>query len=159
MADRSQPYDRVGIKRGRGGTGGGRSIKSGNITLNIGKLLEATASGVFTVISAAQAPMTIPFAALLLWCSLWRTAEVRISETEAAVLYVMWMRKNSDRDVVEEGLLDHCNAHLRKYERPVLSLRDIRRALNKLESIKTIERSSRDKRMWWLRECVSLTYE
>ena len=94
------------------GIGGGQSTKPGNITLNIGKLLDALATGVLTGVGAAQVPFTIPLAALVIWNSLWRTAQVTISETEAGVLYTMWQGKNADHDVSEDGLLEKCNALL-----------------------------------------------
>lgn len=101
---------------GRMGHGGGQSTKAGNIRLNIGKLLDALATGVLTGIGAAQ----VPLAALVIWNSLWRTAQVTISEIEAGILYTMWLHKNADRDVSEDGLLEKCNALLEKYDRPML---------------------------------------
>ena len=142
----------------RAGTGGGESTKAGNVTLNIGKLLETLAAGVLTAAGAAQLPLTVPLAALVIWNSLWRTAKVSISETEAAVLYAMWVHKNADHHVPEDGLLEKCNALLEKYERPALSAHILKDALTKLERIDTIERSSRDPKMWWLKEWVRVSY-
>lgn len=143
---------------GRMGSGGGQSTKAGNIKLNIGKLLEALAAGVIGVVGVAQAPFTAPFAALLIWNSLWRCAEVTISETEASVLYTMWVHKSADHYVPEDGFLEKCNALLEKYERPALSEHMLKTALATLEQIGTIKRSSRDPKMWWLREWVRVSY-
>lgn len=143
---------------GRMGEGGAKSTKAGNIKLNIGKLFEAVASGVLTAVGAIQLPVTAPFAALVIWCSLWRTAQVTISETDASVLYSMWMHKNADRDVPDEGLLERCNTLLIKYGRPLLSQQMLLRSLKTLEQIDTIERSPRSTTSWWLREWVRLSY-
>jgi hypothetical protein len=147
------------VVMGRMGTGGGRSTKTGNIKLNIGKLLDAVAAGVIVAVDAAKDPLTVPLAALVIWNSLWRAAQVTISETEAGVLYTMWLNKSTEHDVPDEGLLEKCNALLDKYDRPMLTKRRLREALKTLERIETIERSPRDpKKMWWLREWVRVSY-
>lgn len=140
------------------GTGGGRSTKPGNIKLNIGKLCKAIAQGTLTITGATQIPMTLPIAVLFVWNSLWKTAQVEISETEAVVLYVMWMHKDAQRDVETTGLTERCNQHLEKYGRPKISDQDVKRALSTLESISTIEKSPRNTDAWWLREWVSPTF-
>jgi len=140
------------------GAGGGQSTKAGNIKLNIGKLMEAVASGILTAVGAVQLPLTVPLAALVVWASLWRTAQVPISETDASVLYTMWTYKNTDRDVPDEGLLDRCNALLEKYGRQKISAQMLQRSLKTLEQIDTIERSPRNSSMWWLREWVRVSY-
>lgn len=140
------------------GSGGGKSTKAGNIKLNIGKLLEAVASGILTATGAAQLPVTVPLAALVIWCSLWRTAQVDISESDASVLYTMWVHKNADRDVLEEGLLEKCNSLLTKYERPSLSKASLRSSLKNLEKIEAIAASPRGTAIWWLREWVQVSY-
>jgi len=86
------------------GRGGGRSTKAGNITLNVRKLFEAVASGVFIVISVTQIPWTIPFAFILLWNRLWKNLEVPLTEHEAVVLWVMWQVKNQEKIVDETDI-------------------------------------------------------
>jgi hypothetical protein len=140
------------------GQGGGRSTKPGNIKLNIGKLCRAIAEGTLTITGAAQIPMTIPLAVLLVWNSLWKTAQVEISEIEAVVLYVMWMHKDANRDVEASNLTERCNQHLEKYGRPNISDQDVGRALSTLEKISTIEKSPRKTDAWWLREWVSPSF-
>lgn len=146
------------VTLGTMGQGGGASTKPGNIRLNLGKLMEAVASSTLAAVSATQAPWTAPFAALVIWTSLWRAAEVPVSETEAGVLYVMWLHKNEDRDVLDVGLLQKCNAMLHKYGRPPLSSQQLNQALRKLSKIGTIERSPRGPELWWLREWVRVAY-
>lgn len=140
------------------GDGGGQSTKAGNIKLNIGKLLEAVASGVLTAAGAVQLPITAPLAALVIWCSLWRTAQVPISEADGAVLYTMWVQKNADRDVHEAGLLERCNELLKKYEKHPITARSLQQSLTSLAKIEAIEASPRGAGMWWLREWVRVTY-
>jgi hypothetical protein len=156
---RKEENDFIGlVVLGAHGSGGGKSTKAGNIRLNIGTLMEAVANGALGVFSAKDHPMTIPFAALLLCNSLWRTATVTISEMDAAVLYVMWVRKGVERTIAETGLLDLCNEHLSKYGRSPLSAQDLRRSLSGLEKLGTIKRSWKDKTTWWLREWVGRSY-
>lgn len=140
------------------GSGGAKSTKPGNVRLNIGDLIEAIASGVLTGVGAVQVPWTAPFAALVVWRSLRRAAQVEISETEAAVLYTMWAHKDGNREVPDAGLLEKCNSLLKKYGRPELSKELLSKSLNSLENIASIQRSPKRADMWWLREWVSVTY-
>ncbi|MFT3929289.1 MAG: hypothetical protein QM709_03225 [Spongiibacteraceae bacterium] len=146
------------IVMGRMGEGGGKSTKAGNIRLNIGKFMEAVASGALTAVGAIQIPITAPLAALVIWCSLRRSAQVDISETEATVLYTMWVFKDENRDVPNEGLLEKCNSLLSKYGRQALTQQILVRSLKTLEKIETIEKSPRKNDTWWLREWVSVSY-
>jgi hypothetical protein len=149
------------IVLGHMGSGGGQSTKAGNITLNVGKLVDALASGVLTTAGAAQLKplsLSVLLAALVIWNSLKRAAKVNISETEAAVLYTMWVHKNAENQVSEDGLLEKCNALLQKYQRPVLSKHMLTNSLKALERIRTIARSKRNPEMWWLREWVRVSY-
>lgn len=58
------------------GRGGGKSTKPGNIRLNMRKLMEGVANGVFAVVSSYQIPWLAPFAFILLWKSLRDCAEI-----------------------------------------------------------------------------------
>lgn len=96
------------------GRGGGKSTKAGNITLNMGALLDTVAAGALTVVGAVQAPFTVPFAAIVLWNSLWRAAEVTVTENDAAVLYVMWTQRDKNHEIPKDGLLEHATLILRR---------------------------------------------
>tara|TARA_R110001592_G_C13149786_1_gene748072 strand:- start:1493 stop:2113 length:621 start_codon:yes stop_codon:yes gene_type:complete len=146
------------IIMGHMGRGGGRSTKPGNIRLNIGKLMEAIASGVLTTVGAVQLPFTAPFAALLVWCSLLRSTQVAITETEGCVLYVMWVYKNQDRDIEKSTLLTLCNGLLEKYDKPLLTQGVLNESLSALQKIRAIETSPRSSAKWWLRERAQVSY-
>jgi len=127
--------------------------------LNIGKLLEAASSGVFTAISVSATPWAVPFASLLLWRSLWSSAEIPISETEVVVLIALHRLKNSKK-IVEKSeieILDSVNEALRKHERPTISQSDLRYAMIMLEKIDSIEKV-KTSGGWFIREWVSVSY-
>ena len=140
------------------GRGGGRSSKAGNIKLNIRSLFEAVSSGVFTVISAAQAPWALPFAAILLWNSIWRNMQVTLSEAEAVTLWVMWQVKDSNKNVKIEDIKPAIDIHANKYGRPTLSNADINYALKNLNVIGCIKPAKSASDMWWLCEWISPSY-
>jgi hypothetical protein len=140
------------------GRGGGSSSKAGNIRLNVRTLFEAVSSGVFTVISATQAPWSIPFAAILLWNSIWRNMQVSLSEAEAITLWVMWQVKDSNKNVKVEDIKPGVDAHAKKYERQTLSEADIKHALQNLNKIGCIKPNQSASNTWWLCEWISPAY-
>ena len=77
-----------------GGRGGGRSVKPGNLLLNMRKLFTAIASGVITTASVIGAPWTAPFAALVLWDRVWSGLNIDITEREAVLLWTMWNNRD-----------------------------------------------------------------
>ncbi|MBK1875206.1 hypothetical protein FE848_18500 [Marinobacter sp. 1-3A] len=140
------------------GRGGGRSSKAGNIKLNIRVLFEAVSGGVFTVISAAQAPWAIPFAAILLWNSIWKNMQVSLTEAEAVTLWAMWQVKDSNKNVKAEDIKPAVDSHAQKYERQTLSEADIKHALQNLKEIGCIKPAKSVSNTWWLCEWVSPSY-
>ena len=140
------------------GRGGGCSLKAGNIRLNIRALFEAVSGGVFTVISATQAPWAIPFAAILLWNSIWRNMQVSLSEAEAVTLWAMWQVKDSNKNVRVEDIKPAVDAHAQKYERQTLSEADIKHALRNLNNICCIKPAKSASDTWWLCEWISPSY-
>lgn len=140
------------------GRGGGRSSKAGNVKLNIRALFECASSGVFTVVSATQVTWALPFAAILLWNSIWRNMQVRISEIEAVTLWVMWQVKTQDLTVIEGDIRPAVDVHAKKYERQTLSDADIKYALRNLSKIGCIKPSKTGSDKWLLCERVSLEY-
>ncbi len=140
------------------GRGGGRSRKPGNIRFNMGKLVEAVSAGVITAVGAIQAPITIPFAALVLWNSIWRCVDVELSEADAALVYVMWMHQESDRYVAEQGLQQKLNDHLEKYGRQSMSEYDMKHSMEKLEKIGSIKKAKKHGDYWQLCERIKPEY-
>jgi len=141
------------------GRGGGRSTKPDNIVLNIRKLVEAVASGTFAAVSAYQVPWLGIFGFILLWNSLWRAAEVDLSENDAAVIWTMWVhRDRKNNKISENGLLSKVNDHLSKYDRVSITQKDMEFSIKNLEKIKSIKRSKRNSKNWCLCEWISPTY-
>jgi hypothetical protein len=140
------------------GRGGGRSTKAGNIRLNIGSLFNAVAGGVFTVISAAQAPWAIPFAGILLWNSMWQSVKVDLSENDAVTLWAMWQVKDTNKLVSEEDIKSAVDRHAAKYQRSTLSEADIKFAIKNLSAIGCIKRPRDDPNKWWLCEWIAPAY-
>lgn len=140
------------------GRDGGRSYKAGNIRLNISTLFEAVSNGVFTVVSANQTPWAIPFAAILLWNSIWRNMQVTLTEAEAVTLWAMWQVKDSGQYVKIEDIKPAVDAHAEKYQRSILSEADIKHAVQNLEKIGCIKPAQSSKNVWWLCEWISPKY-
>ena len=142
-----------------GGRGGGRSAKLGNIFININKLITAIASGVITISGAIATPWTLPFAAIVLWDSLYSGSNLELSEREAVVIWTLWKHRDPKCCIPNNGLLELVNTELSGYERqqmPQLELADI---LEKLQHIKSIKKSKQDPSKWWLCEWVRIGYK
>jgi len=124
-----------------GGRGGGKSVKSGNIKLNMSKLLEAVSAGVFTVISANAAPWAIPFAGVLLWQSLWKTIKIDLTELDVVVLITLNRLKNNSKVVVEkvDDILIEVNKTLNKYERSLATKQDLTHSIANLNAIDSLD--------------------
>ncbi len=141
------------------GRGGGKSVKAGNITLNMGRLMEAAANGAFAVVGSYQIPWLAPMAFIILWNSLWRAVEIEITENDAAIIWSMWVyRDRESNEIPDIGLLDTVNEHLKKYERPAITQKDLEYSLNNLEKIKCIKRARKNPNNWWLCEWIRPIY-
>ncbi len=108
-------YVELVTARSFSGRGGGRSSKPGNIQLNIRSLFEAVANGTFTVVSAAEAPWALPFAAILLWNSVWKAAQVELTQNEVAILWTMWGIRDREKYVAHPKLLEAVNQHMARH--------------------------------------------
>ncbi len=140
------------------GRGGGRSTKPGNIFLNIGSLIDAVSSGVFTFAALTQMPWAAPLALLLLWNNMWRSCQVRLSEAEAVTLWVMWEGRDPKNRVKLEDIKPAADTHADKYQRPKMSEKDIEHALENLRSIGCIDLVDPESNTWWLREWIAPSY-
>ncbi len=146
------------VARSFSGRGGGRSTKPGNIRLNIGSLFEAISAGTFTAISVAEAHWTLPFAAILLWNSVWKAVEVELSEGEVAVLWVMWGIRDKNHYVPHSAILPALNKHTQKNGLASMSAQDLDYALHKLERIGSIAKAKRQAGEWFLIEWIRKSY-
>jgi hypothetical protein len=141
------------------GRGGGKSTKPGNIILNIRKLVEAIANGAFAAVSAYQVPWLGVFGFILLWNSLWSSAQVDLSENDAAVIWTMWVHRDKQHnEITDEGLLNKVNDHLAKYARASITQKDMEFSIRRLEEIKSIKRSNKNPKNWWLCEWIAPAY-
>lgn len=140
-----------------GGRGGGVSVKPGNVRLNMRQLVSAIASGVLTVVGAVQLPWTAVFGALVIWNNLFAASRVALSESDASVLWTLWLNRDDENTVAEAGLLGRVNEERRRHGRADLAQRDLDESLQRLSRLQSIERAA-DKSRWWLREWVSVKY-
>ncbi|MGI2914296.1 hypothetical protein [Vibrio alginolyticus] len=125
------------------GRNGGKSVKLGNIRLNMRNLIEAISAGVFTTLSVNDQQWAIPFAAALLWNSLWKNLEVELTSSEVVVLVTL--HKVAEKKVVnlpERDLLERVNQRMDMYEMPQLSSKDLKFALKQLSAINSIDLNS-----------------
>jgi len=141
-----------------GGRGGGYSVKPGNITLNMQKLVTALAGGVLTAAGIAAAPWSAVFGALVIWDSLYSAARVDLSEEDASVMWTLWRRRDAEHTVPHDGLLASVNEERARHGRHALSEQQLADAVAKLRRIDAIEQSSQDPSRWWLREWVRVDW-
>lgn len=147
------------LRMDSGGRGGAQSVKAGNLLLNMHKLVTAVAGGVLAVAGIAGAPWTAPFAAIMVWESVWSGLKIDISEREAAVLWTLWTNSDGSKHVPADGLLDSVNSELAAYGRSAISQQELEDSLEALRRINCIDRSGSDRPTWWLREWVEVGYE
>lgn len=141
------------------GRGGGKSTKPGNIRLNMGGLMESVANCVFAVVSSYQIPWLAPFAFIMLWKSLWRGAEINLTENDAAVIYSMWVyRDRNNNEIQKNSLLTYVNNHLQKYGRLLITQKDLEYSIANLTAIGCIKQSRTNPGNWWLCEWVQPVY-
>jgi hypothetical protein len=146
------------VKLGKGGGGGGKSVKAGNIFLNFRKLIGFFASSALSIISTVNVPWTAPLAAIVLWDRLWSNLEIELSEREAAIIWAMWLNKDSDNCLLDSELLNHVNSELKKNGRNPISRQEMDDSLEKLKKIGCIEIPEYDSSKWWLCEYVKISY-
>jgi hypothetical protein len=142
----------------RAGRRGGRSVKPGNLLLNMGKLFTAIASGILTTVSVIGTPWIAPFAALLLWDRVWSGLSIDISEREAALLWTMWKNRDHNNEVSEEGLLDLVNSELESSGRPPMSKQQMDDSLETLSRMSCVEQTTSLTNKWWLCEWIRVSY-
>lgn len=142
-----------------GGRGGGRSVKLGNIFLNLQKLMTTLAASGLTVVGTVTVPWTAPLAAIVIWNMVWSNLKVELSEREAAILWTMWVNRDDDRCVGHVDLLDKVNSELQAYGRSSISRQELDDALETLKKMRCIEWSESDPSKWRLRESIRVSYK
>jgi len=118
------------------------STKPGHIRLRLGDVLEACCSGALTVVGITQ-PWLLPFAALLLWRAIWRSATVELTPDEATAIIALWelSREDGVRPTVDAV---HSRANNRRAEvgLPPLSKQRLRSVLDNLAKLESVEQRS-----------------
>lgn len=134
----------------------GRSIKPGNIRLNIKDLIDSIPSMVELAISiATEIPILQVCAALNLWKSLREIITVEISKEQAFVIVSLWKNCDSKHRISIDKGLKAVNALLKKYGEIPISNTKYNQLLDSLESIQCIEIENG---VIWLREWISKKY-
>lgn len=135
---------------------GGRSIKPGNILLNIRKLIEAIPEAVS--IGAGMVcdnPVITICGALSLWCKLRDVATIDISKEQAFVLAALWRNCHPNHKIsLDDGWIA-TNHLLKQYGEPEITSLKYNMTIDSLVEIECIELTEE---MIWLREWISKSY-
>ena len=134
----------------------GRTIKPGNICLNIKELLKTIPSMVeMAVTIALDIPILQVCAALNLWKSIIDVFTIEISKDQAYLIVSLWKNSDSRHNIaIEEGLIA-VNALLERYGEQTLNNTRYNHILESLEKIHCIELEDG---VIWLREWISKRY-
>ena len=141
----------------KGGMGGGRSNKPGNILLNWKKLLVNGSESILTIVGANAVPWLIPLAALIVWDKIYSASTIEISERHATLIWTLWKNCDEKKCIEYKLIKDLVNWELGRYNRPKLEQKELDMLLKDLEKIECIEETDENK--WWLREWVKVTFE
>jgi len=140
----------------------GKSLKPGNIVLNMSKIMYAVTNGALAfsgAMTGAISPrIACVLAGILLWKDLYSSAKVDLSEREALLLYTMWCEKDKDNCVPKENLYVKTNEIATAFNGRELSESEFIDCLNKLCKISCITPLRSDESKWWLREWVRVRF-
>jgi len=140
------------------GREGAKSVKSGNLIINVKKLMVAVSITVPSLYGVSVNPFLAPFVFCSLFFSFIDVLKVELREVDAVVLYSLWAGKGSGRLSPNLGLLERCNKHFEKYGRPNISERDLSHALSRLEKFRCIVKSDAKIDHWFLAERISIKF-
>lgn len=141
-----------------GAGGGGRSVKPGNIRLNLRKMIVALAGGTLTAVGIASAPWMAVLGALVIWDSVYSCLGADLDDGAASVAWTLWKHADDESTVAKEGLIDVVNAERAKHNQNPLTPQQVRQSLWTLEKMRCISTSKGDDSRWWLREWVRVKY-
>lgn len=131
-----------------------KSVKPGNIRLNIKAALTAAAAGALTIGSIASAPWLLPAAAILLWSHLMKTVEVELTKAESIVFWAMYVNANENH-VGKDGLLDRANEEFLAAGLEPIKQERLEVSLERLVEIGTIQDSGDE---WFLSEMIRINW-
>ncbi len=141
-----------------GGVEGARSRKPGNVVVDAGSLIFASAGGVLTALSlSAGSVLAYPLGFVVIWGALSGCADVVLDEVTASVIWSM--HQQADEKVIgHEGLLECVNQErLLHHLRPIDPQR-LRSAVRELERIRCIKLLEGEPRRWRLIERLKVDY-
>lgn len=134
----------------------GRSIKAGNIQLNIKKLVDAFPSMIEMAVSmAVDIPILKICAGLNLWKSLRNIATVEISKEQAFVLVALWKNCDYNQKIALEDGLDAANALCGRYGEPQFTEIKYNQVIDTLVRLGCI---NLNEGVVWLKEQISKSY-
>jgi len=142
-----------------GGKGRGRSIKPGNIILNMRKLFTAVAASGLAISASIAVPWTTPFAAIVIWDAVWSNLKAELSEREAAIIWTMWLNCDENNCLPHAGLLEMVNFKFTTYGRLMINQQELDDSLEILRRMGCIKRSKSDASLWWLCEWVKVNFK
>ncbi|HJR01872.1 MAG TPA: hypothetical protein VKA83_09585 [Methylomirabilota bacterium] len=138
-----------------GGSGGGHSRKPRNLRLNLKNLFTLAAEGTLAGATVAGQPWTAPFAALLLWNSVYSRMKRDIQEREASVIWAMWLNREKNK-VPKDRVLAMVNAERVNHGRAPLSAKELNDSLALLKEMRCIKEDGKN---WLLTESVSVKWD
>lgn len=142
-----------------GGLGGASSVKPGNVFLNLRKLIIAIANGTITVAGTMVTPWLAVLGALVVWDSLSSCLQLEIGDTQASVLWGMWVSRDAKTTVAKDEVATCVNRERARFERVSLGQGEIDLALEQLLRMGCIAHFANDPSRYWLREWVSVGYD
>ena len=137
-------FDRIVLKKEASWLpASGKSVKAGNLRLNLGKLFESAVSGVGVYFTAVSNPVFAVFTAIVALRSLVKAATVEIEERDAWILWAVWVTAGHGEAADEQGILRSLHEQGQRYGHAVeMSPDELRMRLGRLEKIRAIQSRS-----------------
>ncbi len=134
----------------------GRSIKPGNIRLNIKKLINALPDAVSLGIGmSSENPIVVVCGALILLLKLKDVATISISKEQAFVIVALWKACNSENKILLNDGFTATNELLKQYGEPQITIKKYNNLIDSLSEMRCIELSEET---ILLREQISKDY-
>ena len=140
----------------RGGRGGGRTRKPGNVVLNWRKMVRESADFVLTGAGSIAQPWLIPLAALSIFNKIWTHSTIELSKEQASCLFAMWHRCDDSHHINQDKAFEACRELFSVFQWPDLQDAQFSTVLQDLVEIQCIEIS--DEEVIWLIEWVRKSY-
>jgi hypothetical protein len=145
-----------GITLHQGGLGGAKSIKVRNFHFDFAELAKLASASLLSLQStlANPAPLLIAASALMIIQSLVAAITQSIGEDEASVFwaFIQVVGNSKNKTATESELRATANRERKKFGLAPLKANEFTRALKRLESLSSIERSATGKSAWRLVE-------